>query len=206
MDDLEESVYKRAKKVHADSVDTLVDYQNEPKLEEKDVFCLLLKICFNAFEGGICIKKSMFNHRCLPNCMTFSPGERVNGQTGQKTYSKMSEVVATRAIKQGEEIFISYLYPLEQSFAARSKKFEAQHFCNLNESPWPVEMESFLFEDQEGFDREAVVEDMGYIEQSCEKLDEMLEGNQVSHKFALKQLKSEKVEAEQILHPHHLVM
>lgn len=101
---------------------------------EDDVLVVLLKVCFNAFQGGIYIKKGMFNHSCRPNCETFGGGERP-GRTGVPTAlssgsggSARSEIVANTDIPAGTELTISYLFPIEQTYASRRRKFEKQHF------------------------------------------------------------------------------
>jgi len=186
--DMDADVYKRAKRHHADSVDKLVDQQRQspstpqPLLGEEDVLMVLLKVCFSALQGGIYIKKPMFNHSCRPNCETFAAGERPGRNAGASAAgSGASEIVANTDIPAGTELTISYLSPIEQTHTSRKRKFEKQHFCNIGLSPakiltsarsmlplyskctrtltfeilcnqWPREMESLLWEDEKEFD------------------------------------------------------
>jgi SET domain-containing protein len=105
------------------------------------VLIVLLKVCFNAFQGGIYIKKGMFNHSCRPNCETFGGGERPGrnaggpapgggggGGGGVGGGGAASEIVANTDIPAGTELSISYLFPIEQTHASRRHKFEKQHF------------------------------------------------------------------------------
>jgi len=102
------------------------------------VLIVLLKVCFNAFQGGIYIKKGMFNHSCRPNCETFGGGERPGRTSGGSTSLGSSsggggggvgsEIVASTDIAAGTELTISYLFPVEQTYASRRRKFEKQHF------------------------------------------------------------------------------
>lgn len=93
---------------------------------------VLLKVCFNAFQGGIYIKKGMFNHSCRPNCETFGggdrPGRTSGGSTSLGSGGVGSEIVASTDVPAGTELTISYLFPVEQTYASRRRKFEKQHF------------------------------------------------------------------------------
>jgi hypothetical protein len=197
-------VYKQAKRHHADSVDKLMDQQKEapsapqPLLVEDEVLLLLLKVCFNAFQGGIYIKKGMFNHSCRPNCETFGAGERPGRNTAAANSSastrRTSEIVANTDIPAGSELTISYLFPIEQTHASRKRKFAKQHFCELGASPFPQEMEALLFEGEEGFDdevRKEVMESLAQVEEALDHIDDLLESGEATHKFAFQQLKSE---------------
>jgi len=213
-DDMDLEVYKRAKRHHADFVDKLVDQQQttsaQPPLGEEEVLVVLLKVCFNAFQGGIYVKKGMFNHSCRPNCETFGAGERPGRNAGDSATSrKASEIVANTDIPAGTELTISYLFPIEQTHASRQRKFEKQHFCDIGPSPWPREVEALLFEDEQEFDesmRMEVLESLAQVEEALDHLDDLLESGEATHKFAFKQLKSELQEAETLVPPNHLVV
>jgi len=213
-DDMDLEVYKRAKRHHADFVDKLVDKQQatsaQPPLGEEEVLVVLLKVCFNAFQGGIYVKKGMFNHSCRPNCETFGAGERPGRNAGDSaTCRKASEIVANTDIPAGTELTISYLFPIEQTHASRQRKFEKQHFCDIGPSPWPREVEALLFEDEQEFDesmRKEVLESLAQVEEALDHLDDLLESGEATHKFAFKQLKSELQEAETLVPPNHLVV
>ncbi|MGB1603364.1 MAG: hypothetical protein ACPIOQ_62105 [Promethearchaeia archaeon] len=59
VNDMSADVYKRAKRQHAESVEKLMEQQSEapdapqPPLPHRKVLLVLLKVCFNAFQGGI---------------------------------------------------------------------------------------------------------------------------------------------------------
>ena len=214
--DMDADVYKRAKRHHADSVDKLVDQQRQapsapqPLMAEEDVLIVLLKVCFNAFQGGVYVKKGMFNHSCRPNCETFAAGERPGRNAGAPAASSgASEIVANTDIPAGTELTISYLFPIEQTHASRRRKFEKQHFCDIGPSPWPREMEALLWEDEKEFDdevRKEVLDALAQVEEALDHLDDLLESGEATHKFAFKQLKSELAEAETLVPPNHLVI
>jgi len=77
IDHMRPDVHARAKRHYASYVQKLhrkqctLDSAQRHPLSEDDVLILLLKVCFNAFRGGIYVKKPMFNHCCRPNCETF---------------------------------------------------------------------------------------------------------------------------------------
>ncbi|KAF0697240.1 Aste57867_12068 [Aphanomyces stellatus] len=70
----------------------------------------------NAFSSGVFLHTAMFNHDCNPNCVKFTPESAMS----------VSEVRAAKAIKKGEQLFISYLYPREQSRERRQKQLTRQ--------------------------------------------------------------------------------
>ncbi|ETW01854.1 hypothetical protein H310_06423 [Aphanomyces invadans] len=70
----------------------------------------------NAFTSGVFLHTAMFNHDCNPNCVKFSPESGLS----------VSEVRAAKAIKKGEQLFISYIYPREQSRERRQAQLVRQ--------------------------------------------------------------------------------
>lgn len=87
------------------------------------VLLMILRMQFNAFSSGVYLRQAMINHCCTPNCAKF---RRVDG-SGRV----WSEIVTVRDLPSGEEVTISYLDPIEQSWAAREKTFTAQHLCSV---------------------------------------------------------------------------
>ncbi|CAK4133155.1 unnamed protein product [Aphanomyces euteiches] len=77
---------------------------------------VILGMQCNAFSSGVFLHTAMFNHDCNPNCVKFTP----------ETALSVSEVRAARAIRKGEQLFISYLYPREQSRERRQKQLLRQ--------------------------------------------------------------------------------
>eukprot|EP00292_Cryptomonas_paramecium_P021594 CAMPEP_0113702538 /NCGR_PEP_ID=MMETSP0038_2-20120614/25263_1 /TAXON_ID=2898 /ORGANISM="Cryptomonas paramecium" /LENGTH=170 /DNA_ID=CAMNT_0000626707 /DNA_START=34 /DNA_END=542 /DNA_ORIENTATION=+ /assembly_acc=CAM_ASM_000170 len=92
LSELTPEMLERAKGKHGNSVSLLSGKQIEPKINDEDILCLLLKICFSAFCGGIYLKKGMLNHCCRPNAVGFQPGQRMNSN-GTIINSDASEVV-----------------------------------------------------------------------------------------------------------------
>ena len=80
----------------------------------------LLQLVFamqsNAFFSGIFLHSSIFNHSCQPNCVKFNPSPE----------NPVSEVRASRWIRKGEPLTISYIHPLEQSLSTRQAQFRTQ--------------------------------------------------------------------------------
>jgi len=171
LDELQPRIRETATEKYSEDVAALLDAAGKAGFEElpeaPEVLRLVLQVVFNAFEGGLYIRKAMLNHCCRPNCMTFQTGQRVRAD-GSAVAIEKSEVVATQLIAAGAEITISYLesapaprapqrlmrasqlltarafrtqVPVEQSHATRSRKWEAQHLCPLQPSPWPAELE-----------------------------------------------------------------
>ncbi|RHY95482.1 hypothetical protein DYB37_003457 [Aphanomyces astaci] len=70
----------------------------------------------NAFTSGVFLHTAMFNHDCNPNCVKFTPESALS----------VSEVRAAKAIKQGDQLFISYVYPREQSRERRQAQLVRQ--------------------------------------------------------------------------------
>ncbi|GLD91971.1 hypothetical protein PINS_up000504 [Pythium insidiosum] len=71
----------------------------------------------NAFDSGVFLHNAIFNHECNPNCIKFTPEDRERG---------VSEVRVARAVKKGEPLTISYLYPREQSRNRRLRNLREQ--------------------------------------------------------------------------------
>ena len=103
LSDIKLAMLDKAYQKHGKTVTMLASLQREPKLQEADVLCILLKVCFSAFCGGLYVKKAMLNHCCRPNCVAFQPGERTSG-TGSTISTEASEVVATQHIAKDAEV------------------------------------------------------------------------------------------------------
>jgi len=205
LDEMSPEILEVAKGKYAADVASLLAAAGEAGTEdlpgEADVLQMLLQVVFNAFEGGLYIKKAMLNHCCRPNCITFQAGERVRSD-GNTVSTGKSEVVATQAIAAGTEVTISYLVPVEQSHGTRSRKWEAQHLCALAPSPWPAEMEQFNVPAEGPFDQEGAHEDLETIEDDLDALDDQLNFEQMRPAEAIELLAN--LPIKELLHPRHL--
>lgn len=67
-----------------------------------------LTLQHNGFSSGLYEKQSMLNHSCVPNCLKLIPASKHG----------CSEIWTVRDIKQGEELTICYVNPLESSSAS----------------------------------------------------------------------------------------
>ena len=92
----------------------------------------------NAFDNGVCLKMSRFNHSCRPNAQWFW-----NDDTSSQ------DLRALRKIRQGEEITLSYI-PNMVSWAARRAKLKGSfnfdcscEACDVTEAQIKEEAESF---------------------------------------------------------------
>jgi hypothetical protein len=86
-------------------------------LEDPDEFLrLVCAFHFNGFATGIYVHLAMINHSCAPNCVKW----------GARDGIAHSEVRATRRIRKGEEITISYLVPAMRSREARHRALRGQ--------------------------------------------------------------------------------
>jgi len=86
-------------------------------LDNHDVFFrLVCALHFNGFATGVYLHLAMINHSCAPNCVKW----------GARDGIAHSEVRATRFIKAGEEITVSYLVPAMRSKDARHRALNGQ--------------------------------------------------------------------------------
>eukprot|EP01125_Pyxidicula_operculata_P014987 TRINITY_DN5063_c0_g1_i1.p1 TRINITY_DN5063_c0_g1~~TRINITY_DN5063_c0_g1_i1.p1 ORF type:complete len:383 (+),score=83.27 TRINITY_DN5063_c0_g1_i1:46-1194(+) len=92
---------------HGKDLDLIAEKFKKPR---EDLMRVLFAFQCSSFGTGVYLHISIFNHSCRPNCIKFSP----EGTKG-------SQVRATQLIKKGEELFISYLEPREQTYAKRKK-------------------------------------------------------------------------------------
>lgn len=144
-------------------------------LSEDEVVRLLLQFQCNGFKSGLYLQLCIFNHSCSPNAVKLSPTEP----------GMPSVVRATRALLPGEEATISYLYPLEQSTAARLRALKqfgfvcecqicTKTFWDMWPAPkvaapvveWPDEKE-----EQEGSSRKKHKEEKKLEVQGCDDPD-----------------------------------
>ena len=86
------------------------------KASTESILRLIFVVRCNAFASGIYLHQSIFNHSCKPNCVKFLPPSE----------GGCSEVWATRRIRKGEPLTISYLVPAEQSYDHRRNQLLKQ--------------------------------------------------------------------------------
>lgn len=87
-------------------------------LTDSEVIRVLLVLQHNGFGSGLYHSLTMLNHSCDPNAIKYSPSP---GSFGA------SEIWTVRAIKEGEEITISYCEPLEMTRKSMRKYLELHH-------------------------------------------------------------------------------
>lgn len=86
-----------------------------------DLLRFLLALRYNGLETGLYMYTSMLNHNDRPNCVKFRGGE-------------LSEVRATRWIRKGEMLTISYV-PTILCHASRRRQLWKQHRFDIGEEP-----------------------------------------------------------------------
>jgi hypothetical protein len=96
LSELSADMLTTARAKHGTALSHLVAIQSAPALAENDVLCILLKVCFSAFCGGLYVRKAMLNHCCRPNCIAFQPGQRTSSD-GRVLNTTASEVRADQA-------------------------------------------------------------------------------------------------------------
>lgn len=97
---------------------------NGTALAVNDFARLLLALRYNSLESGVYLHVAMLNHADQPTCVKFAP-------TNDKEYS---EVRATRHIRTGEPLTISYV-PHIISHASRRKHLYEQHLFDIGSTP-----------------------------------------------------------------------
>jgi hypothetical protein len=123
-------------------------------LDNADEFIrLVCSLHFNGFATGIYLHLAMINHSCAPNSVKW----------GARDGIAHSEVRATRRIRAGEEITVSYLVPAMRSKTARhcalAGQFKFTCTCELC-SKTPA-----LLEDGPGNVVEALENELEYVEE-----------------------------------------
>jgi hypothetical protein len=94
-----------------------------------DFFLLLCRLRFNCFSSGLYIVSSLVNHSCNPNCSKFT-------RPSSAFALPVTEFVATRDIREGDEITISYFGNVEMSHSSRVQRFLSQHCAQLPATPF----------------------------------------------------------------------
>ena len=113
---------------------------DQTNLTRTDCLRLILALRYNGLESGIYTHTAMINHADPPppNCVKFLPNQSETVQTNQQTgpdqndVTIFSEVRATRRIRSGECLTISYL-PKLWSHASRRKYLWAQHRFDIGD-------------------------------------------------------------------------
>lgn len=118
-----------ARQASGESASTSQSAQGSVSVSEDEILRVLLCMRFNAFYSGFYVSMSMLNHSCLPNALKLA-------------VPWGSDVVAVEDMKAGEEVFMSYLKPEQQSHARRCKLLQEQHFFEPGPSPLPPAMEA----------------------------------------------------------------
>mmetsp|Transcript_4045 Transcript_4045/g.6272 ORF Transcript_4045/g.6272 Transcript_4045/m.6272 type:complete len:481 (+) Transcript_4045:141-1583(+) len=83
----------------------LSDLRSMCNCSMREAIRVALVIRHNGFKNGLYTQQCMMNHSCLPNCIKLTPGSK---------YAP-SEIWSTRDVALGEELTISYVYPLEST-------------------------------------------------------------------------------------------
>lgn len=180
----------------------------------EDALLLLLKVQLNAFDSGVFLKLAMVNHACHPNCMVFAPGElRRNSTAAGPVPSSHSRLVATRALRAGEEVTISFVGS-GRSEARCAVIFERKHLCRLmpGSALLGTELEAVAAGIDEGpLSQQALaqLEDQLDCRESKEKLELAVGGLCSGPAAAMRELKEvEALQADsaRLLHPRHVVL
>ena len=108
LSELSADMLATARQKHGPTLAHLTAIQTAPILSEDEVLCILLKVCFSAFCGGLYVRKAMLNHCCRPNCMAFQPGQRTSSD-GRVLNTAASEVSPT-ARPAGDEHMLRVIY------------------------------------------------------------------------------------------------
>ena len=94
LSELSSDMISKAHEKYGDTLAHLLSIQAPPSLDQDEVLCILLKVCFSAFCGGLYVRKAMLNHSCRPNCIAFQPGQRTSSD-GRILNTASSEVAAS---------------------------------------------------------------------------------------------------------------
>lgn len=116
---------------HGKDIEDLAE--KHPKVGKNEVMRIYFVLQMSSFGSGLYLHFSLFNHDCHPNCIKFVPQD-----ASGSLMSKRSQVRATRPIKKGDEITLSYLDPLEQTSRVRKRALMTQFGFEPNYSPVAV--------------------------------------------------------------------
>jgi hypothetical protein len=154
---------------------------------------LLRTLCtlhFNGFVTGVYIYLAMINHSCVPNCVKW----------GARDGQPHSEVRATRFIRAGEEITLSYLVPACRSRVARRRalfgQFAFECTCDLCEGKCNPQLEDLMI-------------NHGIISETLENELEDLEQNELSKHPQIafdRAMNARKIAISKGLQPRHLAI
>eukprot|EP01126_Amoeba_proteus_P004996 TRINITY_DN11646_c0_g1_i3.p1 TRINITY_DN11646_c0_g1~~TRINITY_DN11646_c0_g1_i3.p1 ORF type:complete len:325 (+),score=66.00 TRINITY_DN11646_c0_g1_i3:76-1050(+) len=105
---------------------------------EEEIIRLFFVLQMSAFGSGVYLHFSLFNHQCHPNCIKFTPPET------DLEMKVCSQVRATRLIKPGEELTISYLDPCEQTRQRRHRLLANQFGFIPSDNPVDILKDNLL--------------------------------------------------------------
>ncbi|KAJ0410961.1 hypothetical protein ATCC90586_004314 [Pythium insidiosum] len=156
----------------------------------------------NAFDSGVFLHNAIFNHECNPNCIKFTPEDREHG---------VSEVRVARAVKKGEPLTISYLYPREQSRSRRLRNLREQfgfvcicELCRRGDSVLPLPVRHS--EERSASDEEPTLVTIEEVEQVAAGAEELLkDGTSAAHVLSIA-LEALSDALEVVAHDHVVLM